>query len=375
MPLDAFTPSAPLTFGVELELQLVNLSDFNLTAASPDLMHLLKRKPFPGNVTPEITESMIEINSSVHTSYAPLLAELIEIRDTLVVASDTLNIGIAGGGTHPFQHWSDQRISAKPRYEYLSQLYGYLAKQFTVFGQHVHIGCANGDDAMYLLHALNRYLPHFIALSASSPYVQGHDSLFESARLNSVFAFPMSGRAPFTLSWQEFTDVYFAKMERTNIIKSMKDFYWDLRPKPEFGTIELRVCDTPLTVERAAALAAYLQALCRHLLERKDAAPVEDDYLVYNYNRFQACRFGLDGSITHPKTYESIVIRDDILATLELMLPHAVALGSVDALRHLAAAARDGSDAAILRRHAEREGSVEGMVNAAIGHFRGARSA
>jgi carboxylate-amine ligase len=375
MPLEAFTPSAPLTFGVELELQLVNLSDFNLTAASPDLMHLLKRKPFPGNVTPEITESMIEINSSVHTSYAPLLAELTEIRDTLVVASDTLNIGIAGGGTHPFQHWSDQRISAKPRYEYLSQLYGYLAKQFTVFGQHVHIGCANGDDAMYLLHALNRYLPHFIALSASSPYVQGHDSLFESARLNSVFAFPMSGRAPFTLSWQEFTDVYFAKMERTNIIKSMKDFYWDLRPKPEFGTIELRVCDTPLTVERAAALAAYLQALCRHLLERKEEAPVEDDYLVYNYNRFQACRFGLDGSITHPKTYESIVIRDDILATLELMLPHAEALGSVDALRHLAAAVHDGSDAAILRRHVEREGSVEGMVNAAIGHFRGARTA
>jgi len=375
MPLDAFTPSAPLTFGVELELQLVNLSDFNLTAASPDLMHLLKRKPFPGNVTPEITESMIEINSSVHTAYAPLLAELTEIRDTLVAASDTLNIGIAGGGTHPFQHWSDQRISAKPRYEYLSQLYGYLAKQFTVFGQHVHIGCANGDDAMYLLHALNRYLPHFIALSASSPYVQGHDSLFESARLNSVFAFPMSGRAPFTLSWQEFTDVYFAKMERTNIIKSMKDFYWDLRPKPEFGTIELRVCDTPLTVERAAALAAYLQALCRHLLEKKDEAPVEDDYLVYNYNRFQACRFGLDGSITHPKTYENVVIRDDILATLERMLPHAEALGSVDALRHLAAAVHEGSDAAILRRHAQREGSVEGMVNAAIGHFRGARVA
>ena len=374
MPLEAFNPSQPLTFGVELELQLVSLSDFNLTAASPDLMHLLTRKPFPGNVTPEITESMIEINSSVHTAYAPLLAELTEIRDTLVAASDVLNIGIAGGGTHPFQHWSDQRISAKPRYEYLSQLYGYLAKQFTVFGQHVHIGCANGDDALYLLHALNRYLPHFIALSASSPYVQGHDSLFESARLNSVFAFPMSGRAPFTLTWQEFTDVYFSKMERTNIIKSMKDFYWDLRPKPEYGTIELRVCDTPLTVERAAALAGYLQALCRHLLERKEEAPVEDDYLVYNYNRFQACRFGLEGSITHPKTYENVPMRENILATLEQMLPHAEALGSVDALRHLSAAVHDGSDAAILRRHAEREGSVEGMVNAAIGHFRGGRT-
>ena len=373
MPLEAFATSEALTFGVELELQLVSLSDLDLTPASPDLLHLLKRKPFPGNVTPEITESMIEINSSVHTGYRPLLAELGEIRDTLVAAGDQLNIGIAGGGTHAFQHWSEQRISAKPRFQELSSLYGYLAKQFTVFGQHVHIGCAHADDALFLLHALSRYIPHFIALSASSPFVQGHDSGFDSARLNSVSAFPLSGRAPFVLHWQEFEDVYFAKMARTGIIKSMKDFYWDLRPKPEYGTIELRVCDTPLTVERAAALAAYLQAICRHLLERRDAPPAEDDYLVYNYNRFQAARFGLDGVITHPKTYEQLPLRDDILATLDLMEPHAQALGSVEALLHLAAAAADGSDAAYLRAEYERQGSCEGMVNAAIQRFRGER--
>jgi glutamate---cysteine ligase / carboxylate-amine ligase len=376
MALEAFAASDALTFGVELELQLVSLSDFDLTPASLDLLHLLRRKPFPGNVTPEITESMIEINSSVHTAYAPLLAELREIRDTLVAASDVLNIGIAGGGTHPFQHWSEQRISSKQRYQELSSLYGYLAKQFTVFGQHVHIGCAHGDDALYLLHALSRYIPHFIALSASSPFVQGHDSGFDSARLNSVFAFPLSGRAPFTLRWDDFANVYFAKMERTNIIRSMKDFYWDLRPKPEYGTIELRVCDTPLTVERAAALAAYLQALCRHLLERRGVAaeaPVEDDYLVYNYNRFQACRFGLEGVITHPKTYEALPLRDDILATLALLEPHAQALGSTDGLLHLAATAADTNDAAFLREQYERQGSSEGMVNAAIRRFRGER--
>ena len=373
MPLEPFAQSTPLTFGVELELQLVSLSDFDLTAASPDLLHLLSRKPFPGNVTPEITESMIEINSSVHSEYGPLLAELLEIRDTLVAAGDTLNIGIAGGGTHPFQHWSEQKIFAKPRFEHLSSLYGYLAKQFTVFGQHVHIGCGNGDNAMYLLHALNRYIPHFIALSASSPFVQGHDSLFDSARLNSVFAFPMSGRAPFTLSWSDFESAYFAKMERTGIIKSMKDFYWDLRPKPEYGTIELRVCDTPLTVQRAAALAAYLQALCSYLLQRSEEAPVEDDYLVYNYNRFQACRFGLDGAITHPKTYETVSLREDILTTLRKMEPHAAKLGSLDALQHLATAAAGGSDATLLRQQYEREGSVEAIVHAAINWFRGER--
>jgi carboxylate-amine ligase len=373
MPLEPFSHSAALTFGVELELQLVNLSDFDLTAASPDLLHLLGKSPFPGNVTPEITESMIEINSSVHTLHAPLLAQLQDIRDTLVRAGDTLNIGICGGGTHPFQQWAAQKIFAKPRFQQLSELYGYLAKQFTIFGQHVHIGCASGDDAMFLLHSLNRYLPHFIALSASSPFVQGRDTLFDSARLNSVFAFPMSGRAPFTLSWDEFASQYFAKMEKTGIIKSMKDFYWDIRPKPEFGTIELRVCDTPLTVERAAALAAYLQALCRHLLERGEEAPAEDDYLVYNYNRFQACRFGLDGAITHPKTYATVALRDDIISTLRQLAPHAEALSSAAALQHLQDVAAESGDAQYLRAEYERQGSAEGMVDAAIRRFRGTR--
>jgi carboxylate-amine ligase len=180
----------------------------------------------------------------------------------------------------------------------------------------------------------------------------------------------MSGRAPFTLSWDDFEHVYFAKMEGTGIIKSMKDFYWDIRPKPEFGTIELRVCDTPLTVERAAALAGYLQALCRHLLERREPAPVEDDYLVYTYNRFQACRFGLDGGITHPKTYQTVSLREDILHTLAMMEPHGEALGSTMALRHLAAAASTASDANFLRQEYGAQGSCEGMVNAAIRRFR-----
>jgi hypothetical protein len=178
---------------------------------------------FPGNVTPEITESMIEINSDVHTNHTELVKQLQVIRDTLVQAGEQLNIGICGGGTHPFQKWSERRIFSKPRFKEVSELYGYLAKQFTIFGQHVHIGCASGDDALFLLHALSRYVPHFIALSSSSPYVQGNDTLFNSAP-ELVFAFPMSGRAPFTQSWSTFEHEYFAKMEHTGVIKSMKDF-------------------------------------------------------------------------------------------------------------------------------------------------------
>lgn len=370
MALEPFKTSEALTMGVELELQLVSLSDFNLTASSPDLLHLLGRKPFPGTVMPEIAESMIEIATGIHTNHAGLLSQLEEIRDTLVSAADKLNIGICGGGTHPFQNWSEQKIFSKPRFREVSALYGYLAKQFTIFGQHVHIGCASGDDAMFLLHALNRYIPHFIALSASSPFVQGRDTLFNSARLNSVFAFPLSGRAPFTLHWDAFVQDYFNKMEHTGIVKSMKDFYWDIRPKPEYGTIELRVCDTPLSVEKAAALASYLQALCKYLLEHNGSAPTEDDYLVYNYNRFQACRFGLEGSIVHPKTYETLSLREDILATLRKIEPYAESLGSLDALEYLTAVSHEGSDAHYLREQYSERGSAEGMVDAALTHFR-----
>ena len=351
MPLEPFGKSNPLSLGVELELQLVNTVDFDLTSGANDLLELLSRKPFPGTVTPEMTQSMIEIASSIQTRHTPLLAELRGMRDTLVKACDRLNIDICGGGTHPFQRWSEQRVFAKPRFEQISQLYGYLAKQFTVFGQHVHVGCGSGDDAMFLLHSLNRYVPHFIALSASSPFFQGVDTMFDSARLNSVFAFPLSGRAPFTLSWNEFANSYFTKMEATGVVKSMKDFYWDIRPKPEYGTIELRVCDTPLTVERAAALACYLQALCSRLLERNDPPPTEDDYLVYTFNRVQACRFGLDGTMVDPQTRESRTIREDILATLRKVASHFVALESLPALEEIErCAARDANHATHLRK-------------------------
>ena len=363
MPLEPFGSSTALTLGVELELQLVNTVDFDLTSSSNDLLEVLSRKPFPGTVTPEMTQSMIEIATGIHTAHAPLLAELRGMRDTLTAACDRLNIDIAGGGTHPFQHWSEQRVFSKPRFQQISQLYGYLAKQFTVFGQHVHVGCASGDDALFLLHSLNRYVPHFIALSASSPFFQGVDTLFDSARLNSVFAFPLSGRAPFTLRWDEFANGYFTKMEATGVVKSMKDFYWDIRPKPEYGTIELRVCDTPLTVERAAALACYLQAICRRLLERAEPMPQEDDYLVYTFNRFQACRFGLDGTMVDPQTRESRTIREDILATLRHVEPHGAVLQSLPALEEIErCAASAGNHATHLRQVFARTRNAQSMV-------------
>lgn len=344
-----FKPSEPFTLGVELELQLLNTRDYNLARGAADLLERMAKIALPGEVKPEIAESMIELNSSAKRRYADLVAELVQMRDAVVEQAAKLNLAIAGGGTHPFQQWSEQRIYSAPRFQQLSELYGYLAKQFTVFGQHIHVGCASGDDAIYLVHLLSRYIPHFIALSASSPFSQGVDTAFDSSRLNAVNAFPLSGCMPFLESWDEL-NAYFAKMHRFRIVGDMKDFYWDIRPKPDYGTIEIRVCDTPLTVERAAQLAAYAQALAYMLIQERPHRPSRDAYLVYNYNRFQACRFGLRGIFIDPYTEQHVALVDDIAVTLQQLAPHAAKLECQEALDRLRESISTGcNDAAWLR--------------------------
>jgi glutamate---cysteine ligase / carboxylate-amine ligase len=350
MPLEAFKSSGILSLGVELELQILASHNCDLTRGASDLLAVIERTPHPGDIKPEITESMIEINSSIHQGFDSLVAELRAMRDVVVAAADKLNLRICGGGAHPFQHWEERTIFDMPRFHFISDLYGYLAKQFTVFGQHVHVGCSGGDEALYLLHSLSRYVPHFIALTASSPFYQGVDTAFDSSRLNAVFAFPLSGRAPFVLRWNQFED-YFAKMQGLGIVAGMKDFYWDIRPKPEYGTIEVRVCDTPLTVEMAAAVACYIQALCRYLLVERPRPPREDDYLPYTYNRFQACRFGLEGNYVDPVTSTHGTLRDGILATLDRISQHARELESEWAMAYLRSVLRTrGNDAQWVRK-------------------------
>ena len=371
MSLEPFEKSAALSLGVELEMQLVNTHDYDLAPYAEDMLRLMSKIPLPGAVVPEMTSSMIEVSTGVCHTPSEVLGQLTQLRDALVRSADKLNIAIVGGGTHPFQQWHERRIYDKPRFRELSELYGYLSKQFTIFGQHVHIGCPDADTALLTLHRMSRYIPHFIALSASSPYVQGQDTAFDSARLKSVFAFPLSGRAPFALSWKEFA-VYFNKMARTGVVKSMKDFYWDIRPKPEFGTIEIRVFDTPLTIERATALAAYVQSLGAWFMNDQPFMPAEDDYLVYTYNRFQACRFGLDAVYVDPATGGHMPLREHILLTMDQLARHTESLdacASIDLLRR--SVERGYNDARWLRERQSEERLLAEVIRQAAGRFRG----
>jgi len=357
-----FKPSASASVGVELELQILNSRDFNLARDAADLIALIDKNGHPGAVKPEITESMVELNTSIHGGHETLLKELQELRDTVSKAADRLNLRIAGGGSHPFHDWSDRRIFPTERFKQLLELYGYLAKQFTVFGQHVHLGCPNGDEAIYVAHMLGRYVPHFIALSASSPYQQGQDTSYQSSRLNTVSAFPLSGQIPFVHSWSEFLE-YFEKMRGYGIVESMKDFYWDIRPKPEYGTVEIRVFDTPLTVERAAALATYAQTFVRYVMAERPFTPSREVYVLYNYNRFQACRYGLNGKIVDAYSKKHLTLRDDFLETVARISLHAVEPGAGTVLHKLAEDAGSGrSDAEWLRQAHRDRGSLNDVA-------------
>src|SRR5688572_9334942 len=321
-----FNASVALSIGIELELQLVRPHDLDLSRDAADLLARLEKRKLPGAVKPEITESMIELNTAVHTRCAALLDELELVKNAVVKEAETLNVRVSGGGSHPFHQWTDRRIFPTERFRFVLERYGYLAKQFTVFGQHIHVGCATGDDAVYLIHMLTRYVPHFIALSAASPYYQGEDTSFQSSRLTAVNAFPLAGHMPFVRDWAEFLE-YFAKMKGYGIVASMKDFYWDIHSKPEYGTVEIRVCDTPLTVRRAALLAAYAQALAAYHLTERSQAPARAVYLVNSYNRFEACRYGIGGEMVEPYLSVRKKIGDDILETLVKVMPQAARLG------------------------------------------------
>ncbi|HEU4376698.1 MAG TPA: YbdK family carboxylate-amine ligase, partial [Telluria sp.] len=230
--LPPFAASRLGTMGIELELMVLDRLTYDLLPAAPDILRLLDMQEKQWVATPEITTSMLEVATSILEGYAPAAAQIEEIRASVQRAAFQVGAAISGGGAHPFQKWNEQRIYPKERYRESAKKFGYLAKMFTVFGMHVHIGVPDADEAIRICAWLTQRAPLFIALSANSPCWQGEDSGFCSARSNVVGAFPMSGTMPpHFRSWDDFS-VHFARLAGHGIVNSIKDFYWDVRPKP-----------------------------------------------------------------------------------------------------------------------------------------------
>jgi carboxylate-amine ligase len=366
-----FVSSASNSLGIELELQLINPRTFDLTAAADELLVQLSNHPLADRIKPEITRSMIELNSSVHEHPVGLLAEMREMRDVLCEAADAVGVSVAGGGAHPFMRWQERSISDTPRFQYLAEMYGYLARQFTVFGQHIHLGVSSGDAAVRMVQGLSPYIPHFIALSASSPYFEGVDTLFSCCRLNAVSSFPLAGHMPAEVNdWYQF-EAHMAQLRHSGLAESIKDLYWDVRPKPEFGTVEIRVCDTPLSVERACQLAAFAQALS--VLVTREPQPASSAWLAYRSNHFQACRFGLQGSYVTPAG-QRVRLIDHARELFRKLAPIADELGTGDMLTQLRdEALRNGNDARWLRGQFHRLRDLPSVVESMTRVWRGER--
>ena len=308
--LPPFTVSRLGTMGIELELMVLDRLTFDLLPAAPDILRLLDMQTKRWVATPEITTSMLEVATSILDGYLAAAAEIEEIRASVQRAAFEVGAAISGGGAHPFQKWNEQRIYPKERYRESARKYGYLAKMFTVFGMHVHIGMADADEAIRVCAWLTQRAPLFIALSANSPCWQGEDSGFCSARSNVVGAFPMSGTMPAHIrSWGDFS-AHFDRLAGHGIVNSIKDFYWDVRPKPEYGTVELRVLDTPLRPAYAAALACYARELCLEVAARPGAWPGDDSPELYAWNRFNAAKDGVEALWIDPCTGLARPVRD-----------------------------------------------------------------
>lgn len=299
---------------------LVDRSSGQLASESPALLDAVEGTTLAAQVKAEITQAMIELTSSVHDDAETLEAELRRLCAVAREAAAACDLLLCGGGAHPFREWPRRTIYPDERFVRLYQTYGYLLKVFTVFGQHIHVGVPSADDAIYLTHVFNLYVPHLIALSASSPYQRGVETGYASSRAHVVSMFPLSGHQPDVRDWREFA-AYFARMQETGLVQSMKDFYWDARPKPEFGTVEIRVCDTPLSVSTAADLAALCQAIARRHLEARPPLPTAHLYEVYAVNRFQAARAAFDAVILDVRSGERSVLADAIAALIDESLP------------------------------------------------------
>lgn len=327
--LPEFKPSAPFSVGIKLDLQIVDLQTGQLRHAAPLLISAFAGSSLQAQITPAITQAMIKISSSPHESAEDLLAEMLRIRARLSQAARINQAGIAGGGTHAFARWQDARISHAPQFEYAAGYYGYLANQSAVFGQHVHIGCPSGDAAIALIRQLNSFVPHFIALSAASPFIEGEDTQFACARLNCAAPFPMAGSMPAFDDYAAF-QAHCIDAVRIGAITSVNDVQWDIRPRPAYGTLEIRVFDTPLTVERACLMAAFAQTLAGFLSERTIQAMMVNP-VALAVNKFRACRFGLFADTIRPDG-STVRLREDLLTLFELLEPTARWLGTGDAL-------------------------------------------
>ncbi|HSI50231.1 MAG TPA: YbdK family carboxylate-amine ligase [Ideonella sp.] len=295
-----FIHSKALTLGMELELQIVSNTTGELSPSSLAFWEACKHLDHAERYSLEATLSTIELNTSVHEDADTLLAEALALTATLCDAARPMGLLLRGGGTQVTQFWNERVMAPTPRAEELAGRFGFLPKRFSTYGMHVHIGAEQPADALRMGNVLQALVPLFIACSAASPFLQMEDTGFCASRPLEPLLYPHAGAMPRFKDWAGFEQAC-EEIFSTRLASTLKDIYWDVRPKPEFGTIEVRVFDTPLSVHKAAALAAFTRGCAALALAGTLRLPDQPQPLTAErVSRFLACRDGLDAELFDP---------------------------------------------------------------------------
>ena len=290
-----FHGSPAPTLGMELELQIVDREDGALVAGGPEILESYVGEDW---IKPELLQSTVELNVGPCRTVAEAGQSLRQRLSGVIATAEEAGYGLISAGTHPFSAWESQKVTEQDRYQRMLDRIQWPVRRLMIFGLHVHVGVDSGEKAIAISNSLTTFLPHMLALSASSPFWHGEDTGLASVRVKIFESLPTAGLPYRMINWGEFQR-FMNTLINAGAITSIREVWWDIRPHPVFGTIEVRVADALPTVKENLALAALIQCLVVRLGEMYDNGeylPVHRHWIVAE-NKWRAARYAKDASI------------------------------------------------------------------------------
>ncbi|MEX0321278.1 MAG: YbdK family carboxylate-amine ligase [Puniceicoccaceae bacterium] len=332
----SFTSNPSPTMGVELEMQLVDKDTFELKSVILDVIqHVGKGKELDW-IKPELMQSYVEINTGVCHNIGEVRQDLSQKLDKLYAAALACDSRLVWAGSHPFSNWKDQEITPSPRYHKLVELMQDTARRIVTFGMHVHVGVDSGDKAVMVVDRLMRYMSTLLALSVNSPFWVGRKTGLHSQRIKIMEQLPAAGTPPFLRNYSEYCWVVNQSIQ-SGFINSIQEIWWDVRPHPRFGTVEVRIFDIPQNLEDVLALTAMTQCLVAALSDQIDDGVYQHDIhpIVVRQNKWKAARYGMRAELIDPVTHKTIPVREMVFFLYEKLKPYADDLGCMQELNHI----------------------------------------
>jgi glutamate---cysteine ligase / carboxylate-amine ligase len=287
----------PFTVGIEEELMICDAETLELAQAIEQVIDAMPPE-VPGEVKPELMQSVLEVATEPCEGVAQAGAQLVELRRRVIEVAAGLGLAIGASGTHPSADYHDQEIVDRPRYHELAAELGWVARRELIFGAHVHIGLDGAEKAIYVADGIRGYLPLLLAMSSNSPMWRGERTGMMSARTPIFRGFPRVGIPPYYGSWQVYSH-RIEQMMRGGAIEDYTFLWWDVRAHPKLGTVELRVFDQQTRVEHTIGFAALAQALTHQLAARFDDGQPSVEYPseLIDDNKVRAALVGIEGQL------------------------------------------------------------------------------